>query len=251
LVALDREGGGTEFDEEDLRLLQAFAASAATAVATAQTVESQYLQQQVETAERERQRWAQELHDDALQGLAAIRISLATALQSEGDERSAQIEKTAGKTVDRLEGQINELSRLIDDLRPASLERLGLTAALESLAEEYAARGGLGIDVDVEIGEKLSAEEDRVIYRLVQEALNNVLKHASAGSADVSARLVDHQVQISVRDNGRGFDPDSVAVGRGLIGMRERIELLGGEIEVHSEPENGTRIAARVPVQLG
>ena len=126
LVALDREAGGREFDEEDLRLLQAFATSAATAVATAQTVESQHLQQQVEIGERERQRWAQELHDDALQGLAAIRISLATALQGEGEERSEQIEKAAGETVDRLEDQINELSRLIDDLRPASLERLGL-----------------------------------------------------------------------------------------------------------------------------
>ena len=83
LVALDREAGGADFDEEDLRLLQAFASSAATAVATAQGVEPQRLQQQIEVGERERRRWAQELHDDALQGLAAIRISLATALQGE------------------------------------------------------------------------------------------------------------------------------------------------------------------------
>ncbi len=86
LVALDREaGGGVEFDQEDLRLLQSFAASAATAVATAQTVESERLRQQVESAEKERERWARELHDDALQGLAAIRINLATALQSKGE----------------------------------------------------------------------------------------------------------------------------------------------------------------------
>ena len=96
LVALDREAGGAEFDEEDLRLLQAFAASAATAVATAQTVESERLQQQVEIGERERQRWAQELHDDALQGLAAIRISLATALQSDGPDREARDRRSGG-----------------------------------------------------------------------------------------------------------------------------------------------------------
>jgi signal transduction histidine kinase len=250
LVALDREAGGTDFDAEDLRLLQAFATSAATAVATAQTVESHYLQQQVEIGERERRRWARELHDDALQGLAAIRITLATALQGQGEERGERIEKAAAETVDRLEDQINELSRLIDDLRPASLERLGLTAAIEAMAEEYSARGGLGIDVEVEIGEKLSGEEDRVIYRLVQEALNNVVKHAAAESANVSARLVDHQVQIAVQDDGRGFDPAAISAGRGLIGMRERIELLGGEIEVASKPDSGTRVSARVPVQL-
>lgn len=249
LVALDREAGGTEFDEEDLRLLQAFASSAATAVATAQSVESERLQQQVEISEGERQRWAQELHDDTLQGLAAIRISLATALQGEGGDRGEQIEKAAGETVERLEEQINELNRLINDLRPASLERLGLAGALEALAEETSARGELDVETEIELEESLRAEEERVVYRLVQEALNNVLKHASARSANVSARLVDHQVQIAVRDDGCGFDPDSVATGRGLVGMRERIELLGGAIDVHSGPEGGTRISARVPVQ--
>lgn len=249
LVALDREAGGTEFDQEDLRLLQAFASSAATAVATAQSVESERLQQQVEIGERERQRWAQELHDDALQGLAAIRISLATALQGEGAGRAEQIEKAAGETVERLEEQINDLNRLINDLRPASLERLGLVGALEALAEETSARGEFDVETEIEIDEKLNGEEERVVYRLVQEALNNVLKHASAEHAKVSTRLIDHQVQIAVRDDGCGFDPGSVAAGRGLVGMRERIELLGGAIDVRSEPEGGTRISARVPVQ--
>jgi signal transduction histidine kinase len=251
LVALDREAGGTEFDEEDVRLLQAFASSAATAVATAQSVESERLQQQVEIGERERQRWAQELHDDALQGLAAIRISLATALQGEGAGRAERIENAAKETVERLEAQINELSRLINDLRPASLERLGLVGALEALAEETSARGDFDVETEIEIDEKLNGEEERVVYRLVQEALNNVLKHASAGRASVSAHLTDHQVQIVVRDDGCGFDPGSVAAGRGLVGMRERIELLGGKIEVRSEPESGTQIAAQLPVQLG
>lgn len=249
LVALDREAGGGDFDEEDLRLLQAFATSAATAVATAQSVEAERLQQQVEIGERERQRWAQELHDDALQGLAAIRISLSTALRSEGADRGERVEKAATETIEQLKEQINELNRLINDLRPAALERLGLAGALEALAEECSARGELEVETEIEIGESLSREEERVVYRLVQEALNNVLKHAAAGSAKVSTRLVDHQVQIAVGDDGCGFDPDSAAEGRGLVGMRERIELLGGEIAVHSEPDGGTQISARVPVQ--
>lgn len=249
LVALDREAGG-EFDEEDLRLLQAFATSAATAVATAQSVEAERLQQQVEIGERERQRWAQELHDDALQGLAAIRITLSTAIRSEGEDRAERIEAAAAEAVESLEDQINELNRLINDLRPASLERLGLAGALEALAEEYSARGGFAIEVEVEIVEKLSGEEERVVYRLVQEALNNVMKHASASGASVSAHLVDHRVEIEIKDDGCGFDPEAVGNGRGLLGMRERIELLGGEIEVRSEADGGTEIAARVPVKL-
>ncbi len=154
LVALDREAGGTDFDQEDLRLLQAFAGSAATAVATAQGVESERLQQQVEIGERERRRWAQELHDDALQGLAATRISLAAALQSKAPDRAERVEAAAGEAIEGLAGQIDELSRLINDLRPASLERLGLAAALEALAEETSARGDFEIEIEVELGER-------------------------------------------------------------------------------------------------
>jgi signal transduction histidine kinase len=249
LVAFDREAGGSGFDQEDVRLLQAFAASAATAVATAQTVESERLQQQVEVGERERQRWAQELHDDALQGLAAIRISLATALQSDAAGRTQGIERAAEDTVERLEDQINELTRLINDLRPAPLEHLGLAGALEILAEESSARGGLEIETEIEIAHDVTGEEERVVYRLVQEALNNVVKHASATRVSLVARLADHQVRIAVEDNGSGFDASSVGTGRGLIGMRERIELLGGDIEIRSEPTRGTRIMACVPLR--
>ncbi|MDX6634880.1 MAG: hypothetical protein QOF06_1083 [Solirubrobacterales bacterium] len=248
LVALDRETGSVEFDHEDLRLLQSFAASAATAVATAQTVESDRLRQQVESAEKERKRWARELHDDALQGLAAIRIHLATALQSKGQGRLARIERAAEETLERLEQQINELNRLINDLRPAALERLGLAGALEALAEECSARGELEVETTIEITEDPSGDEERLVYRLVQEALNNVLKHASASRVEVSARDGGGGIEIAVRDDGRGFDPAASASGRGLQGMRERIELLGGQIDVSSEPGGGTEISASVPL---
>jgi len=247
LVALDREGGGVEFDQEDLRLLQSFAASAATAVATAQTVASDRLRQQVESAEKERERWARELHDDALQGLAAIRIALATALQSKGEDRAARIEGAAEDTLERLEDQINELNRLINDLRPAALERLGLAGALQALAEESSARSGFAVETTIEIGAEPSGDEERLVYRLVQEALTNVVKHASASRVEVSAREAGGRIEIAVRDDGAGFDPAASTGGRGLTGMRERIELLGGQIEVSSEPGGGTEITASVP----
>jgi len=248
LVALDREAGGTEFDEDDLRLLQAFAASAATAVATAQTVESDRLQQRVEVGERERQRWARELHDETLQGLAAIRISLATALQSGASDREEKIAAAAEQTVDRLEGQINELSRLINDLRPASLERLGLSAALQALAEEAGARGGFEVAAEIELDGELSGEEERVVYRLAQEALNNVVKHSAAQHATLSTRLADDSVRIVVGDDGAGFEAGAENEGRGLTGMRERVALLGGEIAVRSRPEGGTEVVATLPL---
>ncbi len=248
LVALDREAGGSGFDQEDSRLLGAFATSAATAVATAQTVESERLQQQVEIGERERQHWAQELHDETLQGLAAVRISLATALQSGAEDRAERIEAAAADTVDRLEGQINDLSRLINDLRPSALERLGLEQAIVALAEESAARNELEIEAEVDIAAKLSSEEERVVYRLVQEALTNVAKHAGADRVDLRARWDEHEILIVVSDDGRGFDPDAVASGHGMRGMRERVESLGGEIAVDSQPDTGTRVTARLPV---
>ena len=248
LVALDREAGGGEFDQEDLSLLQSFATSAATAVATAQTVESEQLRQQVESAERERERWARELHDEALQGLAAVRITLATALQSTGERRAARIESAAEEAMVQLERQINELNRLINDLRPAALERLGLSGAIEALARESAARSGIEIGTEVELGEVSSRDEERIVYRLVQEALTNVVKHARASHVDLVARVAEGKIRISVCDDGEGFDPGAPGAGRGLEGMRERIELFGGELEVDSAPGEGTEISASVPL---
>ncbi len=248
LVACDSESGGGEFEEEDLRLLQAFAASAATAVATAQTVESERLQQQVEVGERERQRWARELHDETLQGLAAVRISLATALQSDAPDRHERIAAAAEQTIDRLEGQINELSRLINDLRPAPLERLGLAGALAALAEECGVRGGFEVEPEIELGGEVPAEQERVVYRLAQEALNNVVKHSAAARATLVVRVEEGAVRIAVGDDGAGFDPGAIGEGRGLVGMRERVALLGGEIDIRSEPAEGTEVVATLPL---
>lgn len=247
LVAVDREAGG-DFDDEDMRLLQAFAATAAIAVATAQSVAAERLQQQVEVAEDERRRWAQELHDGALQSLAAVRITLAAALQGRGEDRGAQIERAAEHTVEGLEDQITELSRLINDLRPASLERLGLSGALEALAEESANRGDFDVATEISLEATLTSDEERGVYRLVQETLNNVVKHAGASRADVSVRTHDGTVEIEVADDGSGFEP-SEGPGRGLLGMRERVETLGGTIAIDSTPGEGTRMRSSLPLR--
>jgi signal transduction histidine kinase len=250
LVALDPEAGG-DFDEEAMRLLQAFAATAAVAVATAQTVEAERLQQQIEAAEGERRHWAQELHDGVLQSLAAVRITLAVALQADGEEkaRAAGIERSAEATVEGLEDQITELSRLINDLRPASLERLGLPAALEALAEESANRGGFEVATAIDLDGSLTSDEERGVYRLVQEALNNVVKHAGAAHASVGVKTAVGTVEITVHDDGVGFDATAPGSGRGLLGMRERVEMLGGTIAVDSRPGEGTTITSTLPLR--
>ena len=250
LIAFDREGG-PQFDQEDLRLLQAFAASAATAVATAQTVESDRLKQQVAVSERERRHWARELHDETLQALAAIRITLAAALQDDGPRRAESIERAASDAIEQLEGQITELTRLINDLRPISLEQAGLPEALRRLAQESAAHGELEVEADVEIDSELGADAQRVAYRLVQESLSNVIRHARAKRAVVRARLGEGYLRIAVEDDGNGFDTGSVAPGHGLIGMRERVEMLGGDLAISSNPGQGTAVTARIPTRRG
>jgi signal transduction histidine kinase len=247
LVAFDREAGG-DFDAEDLRLLQAFAATAAIAVGTAQSVEADRLQQQVEVAEDERQRWARELHDGVLQSLAAVRITLAAALQGGGEDRDAQIERAAEATVEGLEEQITELSRLINDLRPASLERLGLSGALEALVEESANRGGFEVTSELDLNGELTGDEERAVYRLVQEALNNVVKHAGAEQVFVRTRTANDAIDVEVRDDGSGFD-SARSPGRGLLGMRERVEMLGGTITIDSRPGQGTTVGTTLPLR--
>ncbi|MGD9736029.1 MAG: GAF domain-containing protein [Solirubrobacterales bacterium] len=248
LVALDREAGGEDFDDEDLRLLQAFAGSAATAIGTAQTVRSERLQQQVEVADEERRRWARELHDGALQSLAAIRITLAGALQARGEGSDERLRRSAEAAVSELEAQITELSRLIDDLRPAPLERLGLDQAIEALAAEQANRAGFDVEAEIELDHTVPGDRERAVYRLVQEALNNVVKHSEANRVSVTARSGEGAVRIAIEDDGKGFDSSQQNAGRGIAGMRERVEMLGGELSVTSQPGHGCRVEASVPL---
>ena len=256
LVALDREAGGTDSTRRTCRLLQAFAASAATAVATAQSVESERLQQQVEIGERERQRWAQELHDDALQGLAAIRISLATALQGEAAGPGAA-DRGGGGGDGRAPRGPDQRAQPADQ-RPAAgaagAPRPGrrLGGAGRGVLR---ARWARGRDRDRDRRTTLTGEEERVVYRLVQEALNNVLKHASAAQRQLDLRAwSDHQVRIAVEDDGRGFDPelrrrrprpDRDARADRIAGRRDRGPLRAGRAAPGSRP--ASRSAGLMP----
>jgi signal transduction histidine kinase len=251
LLALDRLEHGPSFSDEDETLLQAFATSAATAVATAQSAATERQRQRLAAAEGERQRWARELHDDTLQSLSAVRIGLSTARRSEHDDG---LTNAIGQAVEQLEEAIYNLRALITDLRPAALDELGVSAAIEALAER-AGRHGIEVDVNIELASdghqspRLVDELEIAVYRVVQEALTNAAKHGQAKRAVVEIREDAAAVQVLVRDDGGGFDPRTPTAGFGLLGMRERIALLDGELEVDSRPSAGTTVRASIPVK--
>jgi PAS domain S-box-containing protein len=250
VVALDRIGEPGRFDDEDQRMLEAFAASAAIGVATARSMAEERLQNTIDAAEQERGRWARELHDETLQALAVLRMRLASALREESE---AQLQSTSQAAVEQIDDEIVKLRRLITELRPASLDTIGLEAALQALAEQHQqASGVMEVDCDFELP---SEEESRpttvletAVYRLVQEALNNVSKHSRARRADVTVRASGGTIEIEVRDDGVGFEPSLVREGFGLVGMRERAALVGGTLEVDSKRGSGTRVLAEIPL---
>jgi signal transduction histidine kinase len=267
LLALDRLEDGPSFTDDDERLLEAFAASAATAVASAQSVATERQRQRLVAAEAERQRWARELHDDTLQSLSALRIGLSTAARS---ERPDALRDAFRQAIEQLDEGITNLRALITDLRPAALDELGAQAAVEALAER-ATRHGIEVDVSIDLAQerenaiatgpgdmggqalgrssRFIPELETAIYRIVQEALTNATKHGGARRAVVEIHERGDTVDVEVRDDGGGFDPSVDTTGFGLLGMRERVELLDGRLQIDSSPGTGALVRASFPVQ--
>jgi signal transduction histidine kinase len=255
LVVFDRLGGDRPFNEEDERLLEAFAASAAIAVATAQHAGDEALRRSLEASERERGRWARELHDDTLQQLAGLRVLLSSARRS-GDQ--ARIDSVIGEAIEHITTSIGDLRSLITDLRPAALDEFGIKPALETLVARVVRQSDLAVDLEVDLaydnGETQSRhplEIESTVYRVVQEALTNVVKHADA--AHVKLRVGDRggAVAVLVRDDGNGFDAYQGTAGFGLLGMRERLALVGATFDIESAPGVGTTLRASIPARRG
>ncbi len=257
LSVFDRLSGDGAFSEEDERLLQAFAASAAAAVATAQTASNEALQRSVQASEQERRRWARELHDETLQELAALKLLLSGARRS---DEPGRLDGAVDQALEMITQGIENLRSLITELRPSALDELGPEPAVQALVERVRAQSGLEIELDVRLAyeeghilQRHVTDIEATVYRLVQEALNNVVKHADA--TRVAIRIADSaeddgHVLVEVEDDGRGFDlADDSGGGFGLLGMRERVALVHGELTVTSSPGEGTRLEASIPVQ--
>jgi signal transduction histidine kinase len=248
LAAFDRLEGDGAFTRDDEQLLEAFAAQAATAVAMAKSVEADHRRRSLAAAEAERHRWARELHDETLQALGGLRVLLSSAARLDDP---AAMRAAMREAAEQLAGDIDSLRSLIAELRPPALDELGLAPALTSLAQRTEAANELEVRTDVELPEarRVTPEMETTVYRVVQESLTNVVKHARAASVDLAVRCDGQQVDISVADDGIGFDADgAAATGFGLAGMRERVELAGGELSVLPGPHAGTVVRARLPL---
>jgi signal transduction histidine kinase len=249
LYLTEKRGGN--FDEADEESVVILAEWAAIAIENARSVAEDRLRRTMEASERERGHWARELHDETLQGLGALRVLLASALRRGSPET---LSRAVSEAVDELAAEIDKLRALITELRPAALDELGLTAAIEALAERSSATGGIEIrgevslDPDGDSGERLSPELESTVYRLVQEALTNVVKHARAERVDLRVAAADGRITVEVRDDGVGFDPAAATSGFGLIGMRERLAITGGNLEISSSPGQGTELRAELPL---
>lgn len=212
------------------------------------------LRRVVEAQEAERQRIARELHDETGQSLTAIGLGL----RSISSTMFMDIDRAANnlKQIQSLVAQsLNELQRLIADLRPSHLDDLGLVATLRWFAGEVENRTGLEVAFEV-VGEarSLPSEVRTALFRVAQEALTNTVKHAEAQKAELTLTFDSSQVSVSVKDDGRGFDSrrleESSRPSWGLIGMRERAALLGGHLDIVSRKGQGTMINMEIPYNV-
>jgi signal transduction histidine kinase len=204
----------------------------------------------VRAREEEARRIAHELHDEAGQLLASVHIAL-DAIVAQAPERSAAIQRIHG-LLDRVEGQLRRLSR---ELRPTILDDLGLAPALEWLTQGIAERTGIPIDITAPIGRLPSAVET-ALYRIVQEAITNAIRHAVPTRITVNLWQEGGAVHVSINDDGRGFDAEATMKrtgdrGLGLIGMGERVEALGGQLALRSAVRQGTEVSVVIPTGEG
>ena len=248
VVAHDKLGATSSFLDDDVRLTESLATRAATAVDLSERVSRDAVRRVVEAQEVERARLARELHDETGQALTSILLGLKSLEERvETDGGGAGFAELRELVVATLQ----DVRRLAVELRPAALDDFGLVPALERLRDSVFEQSQISVDVqsDLDDGQRLPPETETALYRIVQEALTNVLKHADATRVTVRLRLHERFVELVVQDDGGGFDPDAVRDGGlGLVGMRERIALLGGRMAVESSKDAGTMLRAEVPL---
>jgi two-component system NarL family sensor kinase len=202
----------------------------------------------IDTQEEERGRVARELHDGISQMLVGVRYALELARRRVGlgDARASE---SLGKGIDGLGGAIQEVRRISRDLRPGVLDDLGLGPALKVLIDDFSGRTGIDATFETVVFHNRLDEDARIaLYRIAQEALNNIDRHAEATTIDVSLKGQRDGAALRISDNGKGFRPNHAARGLGLRNMQERVEQLGGTMRITSERGQGTTIQALVPL---
>jgi len=193
---------------------------------------------------------AQALHDESGQLLSAAHLTLSEL----STDVSAHVRRRIDDVRRYLDSIEEQLRRIAYEIRPPALEQLGLGAALHLLADSVGKRRGLAITVDVMPSQHLPPAIETALYRVVQEALNNVTRHAHTASARIQLRRIGNTLHCSVQDDGVGFDADAAVadrtkLGMGFVGMRERVAAVGGRLDVRSAPGRGTDVLVNIPLE--
>ena len=248
VVAHDKQQADARFTDEDLRIAEAFAERASVAIDLSERVAKDALRRVVSGQELERQRLARELHDETGQALTSILLGLKGLEEANNDEEKRNALLALRELV---VSTLHDVRRLAVELRPKALDDFGLVVALERLAQTFTEQTDIDVQVEAALGENRPSEEvETALYRIVQEALTNVVKHANANTVSVVLTRKDDRVAVVIEDNGRGFDPSTNEdEGLGLLGMRERIALVQGRLSVESSEDHGTTIAVEVPLR--
>jgi two-component system, NarL family, sensor histidine kinase UhpB len=194
--------------------------------------------------ERERQRIARELHDEVGQTLTGVMLQvegLAGTIPEQYREQLDELRETARQGTE-------EVRRIVRQLRPEALEDLGLRSALAALTTAFGDQARIKVVRRLDDGPPLSEEHELVIYRIAQEALTNVVRHADASEVEVRLQRTDEQVVLTVRDDGRGLPGDAAGSAHGILGMRERAMLIGADVTITSPRSGGTEVRLAIPV---
>jgi signal transduction histidine kinase len=244
VVAHDRDGPDPRFSDDDLRLAETLAARAATGVDLSQRVSRDAVRRVVEAQELERARLARELHDETGQALTSILLGLKPfEANAKGEDLEA-----VGALRELVVSTLQNVRRLAVELRPSALDDLGLVPAIDRLAQSFG-ETGVHVDVEAPIGDaRLPEAVETTLYRIAQEAVTNIAKHAEATRLSITLTRKNGSIAVIIEDDGKGFDPSTEVDGLGLLGMRERLALVGGTLRIETAPGAGTTIAAEVPV---
>jgi signal transduction histidine kinase len=243
LIAHDKLGLDPRFSSSDLRLAEQFALRASIAVDLSRRVARDSLRRVVAGQEVERRRLARELHDETGQALTSILLGLRALEDANADVSVEDLRELVVTT-------LQDVRRLAVQLRPKALDDFGLVPAVERLAQTFSESSGIRVQLEARTGDaRLPAEVETTVYRIVQEALTNVVKHAEANEVSILLVRRDGMLTTVVEDDGAGFDPEGVRFDSlGLEGMRERVALHDGRLTLESAPGSGTTLRIEVPL---
>jgi len=246
LHAVDKRGSDPRFSAADQRLAEVFASRAATAVDLSERVTRDALGRAVEAQELERRRLARELHDEIGQDLTSLLLNLRTIEEA---TTADEVQQATASLRELIVTALQDVRRLAVELRPKALDDFGLVPALERLIQTFGEQTGLDVKLtDALAGRRLPPDAETALYRIVQEALTNIVKHAHARRVSILLTLMDRGAAAVIEDDGLGFDPSVEHEGLGLLGIRERLQLLGGHLTIESSAGSGTTLRAEVPL---